>query len=510
MSVAVWLTLSAAIPLLVYLYVRANDAKLSQLPPQATALSPSRWTAEAIQRTAKELDQSPPALLSDELPPKTGRRYIVVGGAGFLGGWIVLHLLARGEDPRRIRVLDIRPPVRNDLLEGPARKVDFMLVDIGDAKAVDAAFQKEWPTSADAPLTVFHTAATIRFYERHPALQPYSDAVNLEGTKNIVEASRKLGASTLVYTSSGSISVRRSRFWLWPWQKEPEYFVQPINDDDALVPKRHELFFSNYAVSKSRAERVVRAADKTRSGEGVLRTGCIRPGNGIYGPGGDMLVGLYLLKKVNPTWIANILQSFIYVENCSLAHLCYEQRLIELEQGGTNPDIGGQAFCVADAGPAPTYGEVYKSLNVLTCGETVFPEFSPTFMLAVAHLIEFYYLVRYFFLRMFPPLSGDIVFLQPSMFALTQVHLIFDDSRARASAEKGGLNYNGHITTIQGVCKVVLENRRDGGSAQQRVIAGHVSSDHGVGPARAEKGVREVIEKIERGVDKLRTANLPN
>lgn len=69
-----------------------------------------------------------------------------------------------------------------------------------------------------------------------------------------------------------------------------------INDDDALLPKRHEDFFSNYAVTKREAERRVRAADKSTSGKTVLRTGCIRPGNGVYGPGGDMLCGASLIS----------------------------------------------------------------------------------------------------------------------------------------------------------------------------------------------------------------------
>ena len=73
----------AFLPLLIYLYVRANDAKIARLAPEAVAVSPERWTKEDVQRVA-----SSPALTSssaslfkpEELPPKTGRRYIVVGG----------------------------------------------------------------------------------------------------------------------------------------------------------------------------------------------------------------------------------------------------------------------------------------------------------------------------------------------------------------------------------------------------------------------------------------------
>ncbi|KAI0777240.1 NAD-P-binding protein [Trametes elegans] len=527
MAFSLWLSLASLLPLLLYLYIRANDAKLTRLPPAAAASSPHRWSAQDVKQAAAvtAARASSPSLFSpEELPPKTGRRYIVIGGAGFLGGWIVLHLIARGEDPRRIRIIDIRRPVRQDLLEGPATEVDFCQVDVTDAAAVEAAFRKPWPNTTlesdpEPELTIFHTAAVIRFYERREHLQRYSDRVNVQGTENIVNAARKVGAATLVYTSSGSVSVRRTRFWLWPWEREPQFFVQHIGDDDAQVPTRHEEFFSNYAVSKRKAELLVRDADKAPSGKGVLRTGCIRPGNGIYGPGGDLLIAAYLLRKLNVSWIGRTLQSFIYVENCSAAHLNYEQRLIEAQRGSTHPDVGGQAFCVADAGPPATYGEVYDALAQLTNGVCTFHSLSPTAMLGIATLVEAYYLARHALMRapaplsalarLVPPLGGEVVFLQPSVFALTQVHLIFDDSRARAPPAEGGLGYNGHVTTLQGTCKVVAEHERTGGKAAQRAIAGHDSPDHGFALSWAEKGVEEVIEKLGASPDQpVRVAEL--
>lgn len=232
-----------------------------------------------------------------------------------------MHLLLRGEDPRRIRILDIHPPTRLDIIDALSKGVDFMQVDISDATAVDAAFQKEWPFTGAGPApaigtSVFHAAASIRFYERHPSLVPRSAKVNVQGTQNILSAARSIGATALVYTSSGSIFVRRTRFWLWPWEHRPDYSVQVISDDDDMIPKRPEHFFSNYALTKAVADRCVREAD----GKGGLRTGCIRPGNGIFGPG-DMLCGADLVRKTTPTWISNTLHHFVYVENCSLAHL---------------------------------------------------------------------------------------------------------------------------------------------------------------------------------------------
>ncbi len=444
-------------------------------------------------------------------------RPLIILKAGFLGGWIVLHLLQRGEDPQRIRIVDIRPPQRKDLLEGAALNVDFVQVDILNSQAVHADFSKSWPPSAsdvpgepDPEITVFHTAATIRFYERHPSLLPLSEKVNLTGTQNVVEASRRIGASTLLYTSSGSVAVKRTRFWLWPWEREPELFTQVINDNEDNLPKRDDEFFANYAISKLKAERYVRAADGARSGSGLIRVGCLRPGNGIFGPGGDILVSWLLTKRVNPTWIPTIMQSFSYVENCSLAHLLYEQRLIELQNGGTNPDIGGQAFCVADSGPTPTYEDVYNALNILSNGESSFVYLSPSLLLALAHLIEAYYLTRHFLVtsttplfswlgRVLPPVEGEIIFLQPSMFALTNVHLIFDDSRARAPPEKGGLGYGSACTTLEGVCKVASEHSKGKGQGGGRVFK-YDEPGLAFDLAGPENGVVEIVDKITAGL----------
>ncbi|GJE86581.1 NAD(P)-binding protein [Phanerochaete sordida] len=511
-----------ALPLLLVLYVKLNDAKLERLPPEAAHISPERWTKEQIKSCYAGLKDGPVSILEGQLPPRTGRRYIVVGGAGFLGGWIVLHLLQRGEDPRKIRVLDIRPPLRQDLLEGLAQEVDFVQVDITDRDAVLEAFRQPWPNAAsDVPntpepdLTVFHTAATIRFYERHSHLLYLSENVNVHGTQNIIDAARDVGASAMVYTSSGSVGVRRSCFWLLPWQKEPKYFTQVINDDDSNLPKQHDQFFSNYAVSKLTAERRVRKADRSESSNGkVLRTGCIRPGNGVYGPGGDLLAGAYMIKKFNPTWIGAIMQSFSYVENCSLAHLLYEQRLIELENGSKNPDIGGEAFCIADPGPPPTYSDIHTALEVLSDGEVKFQNLSPTSMLAIAHLVEWYYLTRRFLVKssfaflgnLLPQIIGDVVFLQPSMFALTNVHLYFDDSRARAPPEKGGLGYTSPCRTLEGVCQVVIDHYRNGGKGTARIIAGHIETSQSplVG---AELAVGSAMEKISDGLDVTKALN---
>jgi nucleoside-diphosphate-sugar epimerase len=439
-----------------------------------------------------------------------------------LGGWIIVQLLQRGEDPRRIRILDIKPPTRRDLLTGLAARVAFLQVDISNAKAVDDAFQAPWPdcdlSSVSAPeISVFHTAANIRFYERHLALLPRSSRINHEGTQNVINAARSIGVTAFIYSSSGSISVRRSRFWLWPWEKQPKYFVQVINEDDSLIPKHHDHFFSNYAASKILGERAVRAADGTPSGGKTLRTGCIRPGNGVFGPRGDLICEAYMVRKHNPTWVGNIMHSFIYVENCALAHLCYEARLLETERGGLNPDIGGQAFAITDTGPPITFSDLYVALTTLA-PETTFTHMSPTVMLFISQIIEVLCLSRTFLsmsssrvrralAHLIPNIDGDVINLQPSLFALASVHLIFDDSRARLPPEKGGLGYNGPFTTLEGICRTVEEHFKAGGIEEERSHSGGVSfgfrriSKTPKGMSKMEKTVSERLHVEAVDVD---------
>ncbi|KAG2003437.1 C-3 sterol dehydrogenase [Coprinopsis cinerea AmutBmut pab1-1] len=505
---------------LLVLYIRHNDKRLRTIPERAKRVSGRRVGSEDVERLRRGMEARTRSkyehartigngkileggdgsgrrlddVLKEKLPPKTGRRYIVLGGSGFLGGWVVVHLLLRGEDPKRIRVLDINPPVNFEVEEARKRGLQYFKVDVRDSDAVEKAFCAPWPEeernldSDEIPVTVFHTAANIRFWERHPVFLERSTSVNLEGTKNVVKAAKKIGVDALVYTSSASIGIKSTRFLLWPWEKEPRDFVQVINDDDGRLPKEHWEYFSNYAVSKRLAEEWVRGQDGTATGVAekgkVLRVGAIRPGNGVFGPRGDLLCGALLVRESNPTFLENSVQSFCYVENCALAHLLYERRLIDLGEGNAKqlPDIGGQSFCIADPGPVPTYGDAYTVLNRLSEGECFFVYLSPTMMLFLAFLVEAYYVAQHFITAAFPflsivlpPLKGDTVNLQTGLFNLASVHVVVDDSRARLSPEKGGLGYEGVWTTLEGLYKTWEEHHLGVSRSEARSDAAGIS-----------------------------------
>jgi len=65
---------------LVLLYGYLNDRKLKRLPSEAELIfSPARLTPQGVRAAAEALSKNP-IVMKDFLPPRTGRRYIVVGG----------------------------------------------------------------------------------------------------------------------------------------------------------------------------------------------------------------------------------------------------------------------------------------------------------------------------------------------------------------------------------------------------------------------------------------------
>ena len=69
--------------LLLVSYIYWNDRRLTRIPPPALYLSPKRTTAVDVHADAKRLATSPQIDDRESIPPKTGRRYIVVGGVSF-------------------------------------------------------------------------------------------------------------------------------------------------------------------------------------------------------------------------------------------------------------------------------------------------------------------------------------------------------------------------------------------------------------------------------------------
>ena len=174
-------------------------------------------------------------------------RYLVTGGAGFIGSNIVEQLLARGET---VRVLDNFATGRRENLLPWQGRFELVEGDVRDAAAVRAA--------VDGVEFVLHQAA-LPSVARSVA-DPFStNQVNVEGTVKLLIAAREAGVKRVVYAGSSSA-----------YGDTP---TLPKVEDMAPLPK------SPYAVSKLAAEYYCLSFYKVFG----LETVCFRYFN-IFGP----------------------------------------------------------------------------------------------------------------------------------------------------------------------------------------------------------------------------------
>lgn len=150
--------------------------------------------------------------------PFAGRRILVTGGAGFVGGALVRRLV---ESDAAVTVLDDCFTGRAETLPSDVRFVEGSVTDDGLVSRLVG--------EADY---VFHLAARNIIASTK---NPRDDfATNIGGTLNVLLAARSAGVRRVVYTGSTSVYGNPRSI--------------PINEDDAIVP------LSPYAVSKLAGE----------------------------------------------------------------------------------------------------------------------------------------------------------------------------------------------------------------------------------------------------------------
>ncbi|KAK1829845.1 sterol-4-alpha-carboxylate 3-dehydrogenase, decarboxylating [Podospora conica] len=464
---------------LLWLY-RVNQA-MKVVPKETAQAAPRRWTTEEIQETYERMKKKP-SDFAKHLPPSLDRRYVVFGGAGMVGGDIVLQLLQRGQSPESIRIIDFQPVSRQDVKE-KAKGSTFVKADMTSPASVEAAFSTPWPASvAKKPLTVFHTAAMIDPAARSERLYGRIRRVNVDGTANVLGAAKAAGADIFVATSSASASFIPADLWIWPWQSMPGKWYHSATEADFDSPLRpHDQFFSNYAKSKAEAERLICGSNQ----EG-FRTGTIRPGNGIYGQKTDPVLGALLTMGGTGTWLIPMIQNFVDSRNVSLAHLQLEAALARKPM----PPCAGRPLVVTDPGPPLAFGDMYKLATQLSLPPITVVPVPPVTLLLLAHAIEIYVS----FITRFPGVASalglkepkyPLSFLQPAVLR-GATHILIDDSVARRRVEDGGIGYTGVCTSLEGFCEeLVLWNRE---------------YEEGLVGGKGGKGVVEAAGVAARGV----------
>ena len=182
-------------------------------------------------------------------------KVLVTGATGFTGGHLALTLAARGDDVRAL----VRPRsrARFDASKLPRKGVIAVDGDLLDAAAVQRA--------AEGVDVVYHIAATYR-----EAGQPESAyrAINVDGTRNVLEAAKAGGARRLVHCSTGGVHGHIAH--------------PPANEDAPFNPG------DVYQETKLEAEQAARAFGN-RTGFDVV---VARP-IGIYGPGDTRFLRMF-------------------------------------------------------------------------------------------------------------------------------------------------------------------------------------------------------------------------
>ena len=247
---------------------------------------------------------------------------LVTGGGGFLGRYIVMKLLARGDS---VRVLG-----RQAYSDLEARGVETIRADLQNATAVEQACR-----GMD---TVFHAGAQTAYWGPWRSFH----ATNVVGTRNVLEGCRKAAVRKLIYTSTPSV--------VWaPGGLEGM-------DESVPYPDRYTC---PYPATKAIAERLVLQANGT---DGLL-TVSVRP-HLIFGSGDPHLFP----RIIDRARRGQLIQvgdgtnkvDVVYVENAADAHLLAADGL------GDGSPVNGQAYFISQGRPVALWEWINGLLERMT------------------------------------------------------------------------------------------------------------------------------------------------
>jgi nucleoside-diphosphate-sugar epimerase len=223
-------------------------------------------------------------------------RYLVTGGAGFIGSNLVDALL---KGNKNVRVFDNLSTGDISNLRHCRKDIDFMKGDLRDPRAVRRAVK--------GVRYVFHIAA-VRSVVRSVDNPLESNDANVNGTLNVLLAARDLGVKRVVYSGSSSAYGESRKF--------------PLQEIDPPNP------VSPYAASKLMGEHYCRIFTRLYG----LETVALRYFN-VFGPRQNPaskysavipLFIYHLLRDRSPEihWDGRQSRDFSYIDNIVEGNLC--------------------------------------------------------------------------------------------------------------------------------------------------------------------------------------------
>ena len=157
-------------------------------------------------------------------------KFVITGGAGFIGSHIAKHLINKNHE---VTIIDNLSRGRLENLSGFEEKIEFQKIDILDFNSL-----KEVISDSDG---VFHQAALTSVPESFIQKEKYHD-VNVVGTENIFKLAKEF-EKKVVYASSSSIYGNTKSVPI-----TEDFDKNPINpygitklDDEKLAEKYHDL-----------------------------------------------------------------------------------------------------------------------------------------------------------------------------------------------------------------------------------------------------------------------------
>lgn len=247
------------------------------------------------------------------------RKFIVTGGAGFVGRAICAALRSQGHN-----VVSIS---RSEYPELEKLGVRCVRADLGAPTINLAAVFCE----ADA---VFHTAAKVDMWGRYEEFF----AANVLATRNIIDACRAACVQKLIFTSSPSVVAGRGN-------------LRGV-DESHPYPRSYQ---AHYPATKAQAEREVLAANSK-----TLATISLRP-HLIFGPGDHNFVPT-ILKRAHANKLLRVgagknLTDVCFIEDCVEAHLKACQML------EANTACRGHAYFITQGEPVNMWGWIDDVLS---------------------------------------------------------------------------------------------------------------------------------------------------
>lgn len=244
----------------------------------------------------------------------------VTGGSGFLGTALIRALIEMGHSVRCFS-RKTSPQIQSPRLE----------VVHGDITRLSDVFK-----AFEGCYVVFHLAAKTSLWGEYEDFH----SINVEGTKNVINACSERHIGILIYTSVWSAVF-------------PNANQQGVNESEKYPSK----YLAHYPKTKADAEKLVMKANSRHLYAVVLRPAP------IWGPG-DRSFSSRIIQKARKGTLRIIgdglnLVDFIYLDNCVNAHL------LALGRMTIASELGGRSYFLTDGQPIPIRDFIYSHLQVL-------------------------------------------------------------------------------------------------------------------------------------------------